>query len=225
MNLLRPSPYRELESALHCIVSQNPSSWSTQLSWIEKAHISLTSFATGLSPFEVSLGYQPPIFPENDFELTIPSVQHHLQCFKCFSGPENAISNTASAAKLTLITNWDRRCGCLPGTFLSQPGFSFYWPVWDWRCNQTAVFLKLPASLRIPPMFHISQIKPVLYTLTSVIRHSMADTFSSGSCSLRTLLALVTFSSSPCVNKSLVNRLKVCIESAYGSKPCANLGS
>jgi len=46
---------------------------------IEYAHNSLTSCATGLSPFEASLGYQLPPFPEEERDLEVPSVQHHLQ--------------------------------------------------------------------------------------------------------------------------------------------------
>ncbi|KAI3355642.1 hypothetical protein L3Q82_004175 [Scortum barcoo] len=48
---------QDLESALRCVVSANPSSWSSYLPWVEYSHNSLTSSATGLSPFEASLGY------------------------------------------------------------------------------------------------------------------------------------------------------------------------
>lgn len=33
---------------------------------------------TGLSPFEASLGYQPPLFPSQEKGLCVPSVQHHI---------------------------------------------------------------------------------------------------------------------------------------------------
>lgn len=53
----------ELEMALRCVTSQNPSSWSTQLSWIKRTQNSLTFSATVLSSFEASIGYLPSRFP------------------------------------------------------------------------------------------------------------------------------------------------------------------
>lgn len=69
---------QELEAALRCVMATNPSSWSPQLAWVEYAHNSLSSSATGLSPFESSLGYQPPLFPAQEGEITVPAVQNHL---------------------------------------------------------------------------------------------------------------------------------------------------
>ena len=53
---------QELQAALCCVVSSNPSTCSQQLSWVDYAHNSQNSSATSLSPFEASLGYQPPLF-------------------------------------------------------------------------------------------------------------------------------------------------------------------
>lgn len=46
---------------------------------VEYAHNTLTSSATGLSPFEASLEFQPPLFPVLEQDLAVPSIQHHLQ--------------------------------------------------------------------------------------------------------------------------------------------------
>lgn len=86
---------QELESALRCVTSQNPATWSSQLPWVEYVHNSLTSSVTGLSPFEASLGYQPPLFPENETELAVPSVQHHLRhCRRVWQRVRRALLTT-----------------------------------------------------------------------------------------------------------------------------------
>ena len=70
---------QEMETALRCMVSQNPSSWSSQLLWVEYAHNSLTSSATRLSPFECAYGFQPPLFPAQEEEVSCPSVQSFIR--------------------------------------------------------------------------------------------------------------------------------------------------
>lgn len=69
-----------LGAALHCVVSSNPPTWSSQLHRTEYAHNLLISTANGLSPFEVSLGYQPPLFLAPGGDLAVSSIQHHLRC-------------------------------------------------------------------------------------------------------------------------------------------------
>ena len=70
---------QDLETALHCICAQNPASWSTHLTWVEYSHNSLPSAATGMTPFEASVGYLPPLFPSQEQEIAVPSVQLNLR--------------------------------------------------------------------------------------------------------------------------------------------------
>lgn len=67
---------QELERDFHCVTTQNPATWSSQLPWVEYAHSSLISSATSLSPFEVSLGYQPSMFLEIEPDRVVLSIQH-----------------------------------------------------------------------------------------------------------------------------------------------------
>ncbi|KAI3377282.1 hypothetical protein L3Q82_008482, partial [Scortum barcoo] len=65
---------QELETCLRCLVAQNQTTWSDHLTWVEYAHNSLPTAATGLSPFQVVHGYQPPLFSTNEEEVTVPSA-------------------------------------------------------------------------------------------------------------------------------------------------------
>lgn len=70
---------QELEVAIRCIINKNPSSRNKHLTCVEYALNSHTSFAIGLPPFEVSLGYSPPLFPSIETDILVPAVQAHIQ--------------------------------------------------------------------------------------------------------------------------------------------------
>lgn len=91
---------QDLESALRCVAASNAAAWSTHLAWIEYAHNSLTSTATGVSPFKASLGYQPPLFRSQESKLAVPSIQHHLcHCCKVWRDTCAALLRTSSSNK------------------------------------------------------------------------------------------------------------------------------
>lgn len=167
---------QDLESALRCVASANPSSWSTYLPWVELSHNSLVSSATGLSPFEASLGYQPPLFPSQELELAVPSVQHHLQrCKAVWRRAKEALEATTKRNRSSADKHRSPAPQYSPGqsVWLSSqniplkgetrklsPRFLGPFTV-DRIINPSAVRLKLPPSMRIHPTFHVSQIKPV----------------------------------------------------------------
>lgn len=63
---------QDLESSLRCVASRLPASWSSHLPWIEYAPNPLVSSVTGMLPFMVMCGFQPPLFPSQESEVAVP---------------------------------------------------------------------------------------------------------------------------------------------------------
>lgn len=70
---------QDIEVALWCMASWNSTSWSPLLVWVEYAHNSLTSSATGLSTFQCVYSYQPPSFPVLNAGVSCPSALAYLR--------------------------------------------------------------------------------------------------------------------------------------------------
>ncbi|KAI3365307.1 hypothetical protein L3Q82_010393, partial [Scortum barcoo] len=106
---------QDLELALRCVTAANLSTWSTYLPWIKLSHNSLVRSATGLSPFEASLRYQPLLFPRQEHELVVPSIQHYLQRCKAVCGAEH---RQPLRLRLRGIGNWQTSASLQPPSTL-----------------------------------------------------------------------------------------------------------
>ena len=167
---------QDLEAALRCVTSQNPSTWAKHLPWVEYAYNALASSATGLSPFEAALGYQPPLFPSQEKELAVPSVQDNLhRCRKVWVDTREALLRTAERNKRVADRHRVVAPQFQPGqrVWLSSsniplrtdsrklsPRYLGPFEI-DSIINPSAVRLKLPQAMRVHPTFHVSQLKLV----------------------------------------------------------------
>uniref|UniRef100_A0A8C6NY77 Gypsy retrotransposon integrase-like protein 1 n=1 Tax=Nothobranchius furzeri TaxID=105023 RepID=A0A8C6NY77_NOTFU len=168
---------QQLGRYLHCFASSQPSTWPRFLLWAELSHKLQTFSATGLSPFETFYGYQPPLFSHQVPEVEVPAAQTLVRrCRLAWIQARVAITRTN-----TEYSRQHRRCHWpgpvfrpgdqvwLSSTNLKMPAGSrklaprFLGPFPVLRIiNPVTYRLRLPASLRIHPVFHVSQLKLVV---------------------------------------------------------------
>ncbi|KAM9834394.1 uncharacterized protein ACBT44_011743 isoform 2-T3 [Syngnathus typhle] len=71
--------------------------WVQQLPWVEYAHNSLPSSATGLSPFHCVFGYQPPLFVHQERDTACPSAQACVRrCRRAWARAQTALLRSVS---------------------------------------------------------------------------------------------------------------------------------
>ncbi|XP_023809084.1 uncharacterized protein LOC110017718 [Oryzias latipes] len=148
---------QELEAALRCLVAQNEADWSKYLIWVEYAHNTHSSTATGMSPFEASLGFSPPLFPSQELDLA--------QCPRSssiFNGVRTFGGRVVGPVYLPGQKVWlsSRNIPVQASSRKLAPRYISPYEI-DHIINPSCVRLRLPAALKVHPAFHISQIKPV----------------------------------------------------------------
>ena len=167
---------QSMEDTLRCVCHRHPSTWSSQLAWVEYAHNTLVSSASGLSPFEASLGYQPPLFPAQEPGVAVASPSDHVQrCRLIWEKTRASLlrsrdrsSRSANRRRIPAPVYLPGQEVYLRAKNLPVPGTSkklaprFVGPFTiESVLNPVSVRLSLPSSMHAHPVFHVSQIKPV----------------------------------------------------------------
>ena len=169
---------QELEKSLRCLVEGSPNSWVSALPWIEYAYNSLPVSSTAMSPFACCLGYQPPIFPEEEKDVGVPAAQllikrahrvwrrtrhillKNVETMKRFADRHRRPAPSYVVGQKVWLSSRD-----IPLRTTSPklaPRFIGPFPITR-IITRTAIQLNLPPPLRrIHPVFHVSRLKPVI---------------------------------------------------------------
>ncbi|KAL0172849.1 hypothetical protein M9458_033160, partial [Cirrhinus mrigala] len=169
---------QDLKRVPRCVALAEPLTWSSKLAMVEYAHNSLPVSSTGLSPFQCCLGYQPPLFPSQESDAIVPSAHAFIRrCLRTWRLARQALIRTGERNKASADRHRSKPplyvCG--QKVWLStqdiplklparKPGPKFIGPYNITKVlNPVTVPLKLPHMLkRIPPVFHVSRVKPVI---------------------------------------------------------------
>ena len=165
-----------LEAMLRCVTTSNLASWSQHLPWVEYSFNTMVSSATGLSPFQCSLGYQPPLFSSQETEVAVPSVRAQLcRCRRMWRMARNSMVSNSDRVQRAANRRRVPTSGYQPGQKVWLLARDLHLPTFSRKLaphfvgpyeiekviNPSALRLLLPPSLKVHPVFHVSQVKPI----------------------------------------------------------------
>ena len=167
------------------MAANNPTSWTCFLMWAEYAHNTLRSSATGMSPFECQFGFTPPLFPDQEAEVTVPSALRFVgRCRLTWRKARHKLLQTSRQYQLQANRRRRAAPALRPGqrVWLSTRNLPLHMEsrklaqrfICPFRIarlvNPVTYCLYLPRSLRINPTFHVSLLKPVVTSPFTAVR-------------------------------------------------------
>ncbi|KAL2086105.1 hypothetical protein ACEWY4_017164 [Coilia grayii] len=166
---------QEIGRFLRTFCSQHQATWSHYLPWAEYAQNSLHQRATGLTPFQCTLGYQPPLFPWNSEPSNVVGIedwyresgrvwstahrqlQRAVRRYQYHADVRRGSTPSYEVGQKVWLSTRDIRLR-LPSKKLS-PRYIGPFEILQ-QVNPVTFKLRLPTHYRIHPTFHVSLLKP-----------------------------------------------------------------
>ncbi|KAL0150720.1 hypothetical protein M9458_053943, partial [Cirrhinus mrigala] len=159
---------QEIIRFLRSYCHRNQTDWSKFLFWAEYAQNSIRKPATGLTPFQCVLGFQPPLFPWSGDPSDLPTVNSWLQ--------RSEATWNAAHTHLQLAIRRQKRFADLH----RRPGPAFTPGSWVWLSTRD-LRLRLPCRKLSPryvgPFKVLRQVTPVSYRLALPSQYRISPTF------------------------------------------------
>uniref|UniRef100_A0A8C6VUD0 Gypsy retrotransposon integrase-like protein 1 n=1 Tax=Nothobranchius furzeri TaxID=105023 RepID=A0A8C6VUD0_NOTFU len=171
---------QQLGRYIRCFALSQPTTWPKYLLWAEMSHNLHVSSATGLSPFELVYGYQPPLFHQQEHETEVPAAQTlvrrcQLAWVRARAAIKRANTEYSRQHKRRHRTGptfqpgdkvWvsTRNMRLPAGSRKLTPRFLGPYPV-ERVINPVAYRIRQPRPLKVHPVFHVSQLRPVRTSL------------------------------------------------------------
>ncbi len=159
---------QELTRFLHSYCHQNQANWSRYLIWAEYAQNFLRKPATGLTPFQRVLGFQPPLFPWSGEPSDLPAVNSWLQW-------SEETWNEAHVHLQRAVRRTREQADCR-----RRPNPSYHTRQWVWLSIRDQC-LRLPCRKLSPrfvgPFKILRQITPVSFRLALPTNYRISHTF------------------------------------------------
>lgn len=108
---------QQLEGGLRILCSRDPSSRADDVVWVEYAHNSLVTSATGMSPFQVAFGFQPPLFDIQERAASVSSAMASFRrCWRAWRRAYQVLLRSVNVYKRQA----DKRCPPAPRYYVGQ---------------------------------------------------------------------------------------------------------
>jgi hypothetical protein len=184
---------KTLQQYLRCFAHQKPTQWGSYLHWAEWHYNTAAHTATGLSPYQVVYGRPPPTLQDYipgstqiqaveatmvDRNIVLQNLKHKLlkaqEVMKAIAD-QRRIPHKFAVGDLVFVKLRPYRQVSVVGRRIHKLSKRYYGPFKLTKAiGEVAFQLELPATSKIHPVFHVSQLKPC-YGDTAVVLDLPAD--------------------------------------------------